>query len=127
MLRDPVAMVSPPLRVLRQIERIAKRHGCAAALANRGKIENGMDYLSHRQRAYTIFRGWGSLAPERFPFEEADANPSLFLEAPESWGHVRFLDLSHQPYDAVLLDVDNGPTSMVQAGNARLYSRRALG
>jgi len=30
-------------------------------------------------------------------------------------------------YDAILLDVDNGPTSMVQAGNARLYSRRGLG
>jgi len=30
-------------------------------------------------------------------------------------------------YDAILLDVDNGPTSMVEAGNARLYSRRGLG
>jgi spermidine synthase len=30
-------------------------------------------------------------------------------------------------YDAILLDVDNGPTSMVQAGNARLYSQRGLG
>ena len=29
-------------------------------------------------------------------------------------------------YDAILLDVDNGPTSMVQAVNARLYSRRGL-
>ena len=29
-------------------------------------------------------------------------------------------------YDAILLDVDNGPTSMVQAGNARLYGRRGL-
>jgi spermidine synthase len=30
-------------------------------------------------------------------------------------------------YDAILLDVDNGPTSMVQKGNARLYNRRGLG
>jgi spermidine synthase len=30
-------------------------------------------------------------------------------------------------YDAILLDVDNGPTSMVQTANARLYSRRGLG
>lgn len=30
-------------------------------------------------------------------------------------------------YDAILLDVDNGPTSMVQAKNARIYKRRGLG
>ena len=29
-------------------------------------------------------------------------------------------------YDAILLDVDNGPTSFVQAGNSRLYNRRGL-
>ncbi len=29
-------------------------------------------------------------------------------------------------YDAILLDVDNGPTSFVQTGNARIYSRRGL-
>lgn len=29
-------------------------------------------------------------------------------------------------YDAILLDVDNGPTPMVQAGNARLYGPRGL-
>ncbi len=29
-------------------------------------------------------------------------------------------------YDAILLDVDNGPTSFVQAQNARIYSRRGL-
>lgn len=30
------------------------------------------------------------------------------------------------PFDAILLDVDNGPTSFVQQGNKRLYSRRGL-
>ena len=30
------------------------------------------------------------------------------------------------PYDAILLDVDNGPTSFVQRENSRLYSRRGL-
>jgi spermidine synthase len=30
------------------------------------------------------------------------------------------------PYDAILLDVDNGPTSFVQAKNSRIYSRRGL-
>ena len=30
-------------------------------------------------------------------------------------------------YDAILLDVDNGPDSMVQKDNARIYSRRGLG
>lgn len=29
-------------------------------------------------------------------------------------------------YDAVLLDIDNGPTAMVQAGNAKLYDRRGV-
>ncbi|MEP6810597.1 MAG: spermine synthase, partial [Chthoniobacterales bacterium] len=31
-----------------------------------------------------------------------------------------------KPYDAILLDVDNGPTSFVQSKNSRLYSRRGL-
>ncbi len=31
------------------------------------------------------------------------------------------------PYNAILLDVDNGPTSFVQPKNSRLYSRRGLG
>jgi len=30
-------------------------------------------------------------------------------------------------YDAILLDVDNGPTSLVQAKNSRLYDRRGFG
>jgi len=29
-------------------------------------------------------------------------------------------------FDAILLDVDNGPTSLVQAGNSRLYSNKGL-
>ncbi len=31
------------------------------------------------------------------------------------------------PYDAILLDVDNGPTSFVQKKNVRLYDRSGLG
>ena len=31
-----------------------------------------------------------------------------------------------QPYDAILLDVDNGPTSFVQAKNRRIYKRSGL-
>ncbi len=34
---------------------------------------------------------------------------------------------SQKPYDAILLDVDNGPTSFVQTKNSRLYNRRGLG
>jgi spermidine synthase len=30
-------------------------------------------------------------------------------------------------YDAMLLDVDNGPESMIQKKNARIYNRRGLG
>ena len=32
-----------------------------------------------------------------------------------------------EPYDAILLDVDNGPTSFVQSKNRRIYNRRGLG
>jgi predicted alpha/beta-fold hydrolase len=35
------------------------------------------------------------LTPECFPFAEAKQNPCLFLEAPESGGHVGFVDLAH--------------------------------
>ena len=31
------------------------------------------------------------------------------------------------PYDAILLDIDNGPAAMVQAGNAALYTARGIG
>ncbi len=34
------------------------------------------------------------LTPESFPVAEAEANPLLFLEAPESGGHVGFVDLA---------------------------------
>jgi len=35
------------------------------------------------------------LAPECFPYPEATGNAALFLEAPETGGHVGFLDLVH--------------------------------
>jgi len=40
------------------------------------------------------------LAPQCFPFAEAEENPALFLEVPDSGGHVGFLDLVHgfQPW-----------------------------
>lgn len=36
-------------------------------------------------------------------------------------------DAGSAPYDAILLDVDNGPTSFVQPQNARIYGRRGFG
>jgi len=31
-----------------------------------------------------------------------------------------------QPYDAILLDIDNGPSAMVQSGNAKVYDLRGI-
>ena len=40
---------------------------------------------------------------------------------------VKLLDASPEDaYDAILLDVDNGPTAMVQADNGKLYEARGL-
>ena len=40
------------------------------------------------------------LTTDSMPFPEAEANSSLFLEAPDSGGHVGFLDFTHsvQPW-----------------------------
>jgi uncharacterized protein len=40
------------------------------------------------------------LAPEAYPWPEAEANPQLYLDAPDSGGHVGFLDLRNglQPW-----------------------------
>ena len=40
------------------------------------------------------------LTTDSLPFPEADANPSLFLETPDSGGHVGFLDFANgtQPW-----------------------------
>lgn len=37
------------------------------------------------------------------------------------------IDGTCEPYDAILLDVDNGPDGLVRADNNRLYSRTGLG
>jgi spermidine synthase len=33
---------------------------------------------------------------------------------------------SNQPYDAIALDIDNGPSAMVQSGNAKVYDLRGI-
>lgn len=38
----------------------------------------------------------------------------------------RISDSRNEPYDVILLDVDNGPSSMVQKDNDRLYSQRGI-
>ncbi len=40
------------------------------------------------------------LTPDSLPYREAEANPSVFLETPDSGGHVGFLDFAHgmQPW-----------------------------
>lgn len=39
---------------------------------------------------------------------------------------LKVIGRSQKTYDAILLDVDNGPKSFVQAGNSRIYKRRGL-
>src|SRR5260221_3066103 len=36
------------------------------------------------------------------------------------------LSMSHDRYDAIVLDIDNGPTAMVQQPNARLYNPKGI-
>ncbi len=39
---------------------------------------------------------------------------------------ARLIRAAKPPYDAILLDVDNGPEAMMQAANDELYSKRGL-
>jgi spermidine synthase len=49
-------------------------------------------------------------------------NVTVFVE--DVFGRMRRAGKGH--YDAILLDVDNGPTSFVQPQNARIYGRSGL-
>ncbi|HEY0791692.1 MAG TPA: hypothetical protein VGD78_11565 [Chthoniobacterales bacterium] len=51
-----------------------------------------------------------------------DARVTVFVEDVYDYLQGRNKD----PYDAILLDVDNGPTAMVRPGNSRLYHRPGL-
>ena len=51
-----------------------------------------------------------------------DSRVQVFVE--DVFAVIRRAGKEH--YDAILLDVDNGPTSFVQTKNSRLYNRRGL-
>jgi spermidine synthase len=51
------------------------------------------------------------------------ADPRVVVEVADV---VEFLRGVRQPFDAILLDVDNGPDAMCMASNARLYDRAGL-
>ena len=51
------------------------------------------------------------------------ADPRVFVEVTDV---VDYLRQVQQPFDAILLDVDNGPDAMCLASNARLYDRPGL-
>ena len=53
------------------------------------------------------------------------ADPRVLAIAGDVFAILRHAKQS--AYDAILLDVDNGPTSFVQTKNSRLYNRRGLG
>ncbi len=52
------------------------------------------------------------------------ADPRVEVIAGDVFATLR--DAKHGSYNAILLDVDNGPTSFVQTKNSRLYNRRGL-
>ncbi len=56
-LREPVAMISPPLGVLREVQRVAEGQRGIAALANRRKIENGIENFLHWGELTTFSTG----------------------------------------------------------------------
>jgi hypothetical protein len=53
---EPVAMVSPPLGALREVERVSEGQCRTAALANRRRIENGIENLLHSGGLRTFSR-----------------------------------------------------------------------
>jgi predicted alpha/beta-fold hydrolase len=70
-------------------------HGFRDA-ADYWRKSSGQQYL-HRITIPTLLLNAGDdpfLTPESFPFAEAERNPCLFFEVPESGGHLGFIDLA---------------------------------
>lgn len=62
----------------------------------------------------------------KFEFESATAgvaDPRVVVEVTDV---VDYLENVEQPFDAILLDVDNGPDAWCLASNSRLYDRAGL-
>ena len=52
------------------------------------------------------------------------SDPRVEIMVADVWDAIA--RVGHARYDAVLLDIDNGPEAMVQKQNARLYDRKGL-
>ena len=63
------------------------------------------------------------LAPENKAMLE-DPRVSIIVE--DVFKIIKHSDRPGDRYDAILLDVDNGPVAMVASGNKRLYDRRGI-
>ena len=53
-------------------------------------------------------------------------DPRVSLIVADVFNHIKKSTREADRYDAILLDVDNGPVAMVASGNQRLYSRRGI-
>jgi hypothetical protein len=50
----------------------------------------------------------------------------LATSAERLFGRLDAARSASQPYDAILLDIDNGPSAMVQSSNAKVYDLRGI-
>jgi spermidine synthase len=53
-------------------------------------------------------------------------NPRVSVVIADVFNLIKKSTAAADRYDAILLDVDNGPVAMVKTGNQRLYSRRGI-
>src|SRR5688572_196619 len=83
-LGEPVAAVAEVLGMARGVERVAERPGNVAALADRGKVEDGQG--NHAGSGSVLDTTWGRVAGFRAIADRANA--TRMIGAPTPWSRA---------------------------------------